>query len=327
MPLENEAAAFSISILICSRDRRSDLEEIVRDLKTMNTRYAFDIVVVEETDSPRPIEGVHYVPHPVKYLGFPYARNLSVKESAGEILVFVDDDCRISEGWLDSLLEPFKDPAVVGVQGGVVIPERSNALGWTESLLGFPGGGITRILDADGSPQPTIEISTLNSAYRRWVIDAAGGFDQRLRLGSEDYLLAKKACRLGSCLFVPAARVSHRVRGSLRGIWQWFVRRGTAEIAVVRTREYAGANGLTVLKSSLLVKLLLLLLAGLLVPIPAFLLLLAALVLYVILQYGRFYFPWAESGAPLSSLLILPFVKLIMDTAADVGRLKGLLRG
>jgi GT2 family glycosyltransferase len=327
MPVEPETPAFSISILICSRDRRPDLEEVVRDLKAMKTHHSFDIVVVEETDAPRPIEGVHYVSHPVKNLGFPYARNLSVKESSGEILVFVDDDCRIRDGWLDNLVEPFKDPSIVGVQGGVVIPKGSNAVGWAESLLGFPGGGIRRILDAGGLLQPTIELSTLNSAYRRWVIDAAGGFDPRLRLGGEDYLLAKKVCRLGTCLFVPTALVSHRVRGDLPGIWQWFVRRGTAEIAVVRTREYAGANWMAVLKSSLLFKLAILLIAGFMVSFPATSLLLAVLILYVILQYGRFYSTWKNSSGPLSSFLVLPFVKLIMDTATDAGRLKGVFYG
>ena len=136
----------TISILVCSRDRHSDLERMAGNLRRMNARHRYEIVAVEETDAPRPIEGVRYFSHPVKNLGFPYARNLSIEKATGEILVFVDDDCQIRDGWLDKLVRPFEDPLVVGVQGGVTAPDGSNAVGWAESLLGFPGGGIRRVI-------------------------------------------------------------------------------------------------------------------------------------------------------------------------------------
>jgi GT2 family glycosyltransferase len=315
----------TISILVCSRDRRADLENVVNDLKLMNASYRYDIIVVEETDAPCPIAGVRYFPHPVKNYGFAYARNLSIAESTGEILVFIDDDCQIQEEWLDRLLKPFKKQSVVGVQGGVTVPEDSNAIGWTESLLGFPGGGIRRIIKSAGVAQETIEVSTLNSAYRRRVVEAVGGFYGRLQWGGEDYLLAKKACQHGKCLFVPDALIAHRVRGTLANIWHWFVRRGQAEIGVVRSQEYAGASWGSVLKSSLTFKVLvistlcLLLSVGFIYIIPAF------FSLYVFLQYFRNYSVWKKSKAPFTSFLIIPFVKLIMDFAADVGRLKAVV--
>ena len=64
------------------------------------------------------MEGVKYVSHPLANRGFPFARNLAIRHASGDILVFLDDDCMIQGDWLAQLLEAFKTPAVVGVQGG-----------------------------------------------------------------------------------------------------------------------------------------------------------------------------------------------------------------
>jgi GT2 family glycosyltransferase len=327
MSVKNGPHDPTISILVCSRDRRSDLERMTGDLRRMNTRHRYEIAVVEETDAPRPIEGVRYFSHPVKNLGFPYARNLSIEKATGEILVFIDDDCQVRDGWLDNLVRPFEDRSIVGVQGGVTAPDGSNVVGWAESLLGFPGGGIKRIIASGGNVQETIEISTLNSAYRRWVIEAVGGFDGRLKWGGEDYLLAKKACRHGKCLFVPDALVAHRTRGELASIWRWFVRRGRAEIGVVRSREYARATWGSILRSSLICKFVAVSLLSLLFPGGLIYVISTFFIFYFLVQYCRSVSVWRKSKAPFKSFLILPFVKLSMDLSSDVGRLKGIFRG
>jgi len=324
MPLVNSLSAPPVSILICSRNRRADLEKLVQDLQAMETIHAFEIVVVEETDDPRPIAGVHYVSHPVKDLGFAHARNLSIANATGGIVVFIDDDCRIRERWLDHLLSPFDDKNVVGAQGGVVVPERTNAIGWAESLLGFPGGGVRRIIQSEGTLQETQEVSTLNSAYRRGLLEALGGFSQSLKWGGEDYLLAKKACLHGRCLFVPDAVVTHRARGRIPDIWEWFVRRGRSEVGVVRSREYAKADWASLLRSSLLLKLVMIFLLVLIFPGGWFYAPFLFLLGYALLQYHRTFPVWKRSRAPLLSLILIPITKVTMDLAADVGRLKAL---
>lgn len=170
---------------------------LVRNLERMQTSYTFEVVVVEETDSPEAMNGVQYIPHPRAGRGIAFARNLALKNASGDIIVYLDDDCIIHDGWLDGLLVPFEDDSVVGLQGGVTVPESTNAIGWVESILGVPGGGILRVLQAKNQIQETKEISTLNCAYRRWVIDRVGGFEKKLKVTGEDYLLAKQACQHG----------------------------------------------------------------------------------------------------------------------------------
>jgi glycosyltransferase involved in cell wall biosynthesis len=44
-------------------------------------------------------------------------RNRGVLEARGAIILFTDDDCVPTPGWLDAMLAPFQDPEVVGVKG------------------------------------------------------------------------------------------------------------------------------------------------------------------------------------------------------------------
>jgi GT2 family glycosyltransferase len=213
----------------------------------------------------------------------------------------------------------------VGVQGGVSAPKDASAIGWAESLLGFPGGGIRRIIDAKGTSQVTIEISTLNCAYRKWVIDKIGGFDESLKFGGEDYLLAKQASAYGQCIFVPQAIVNHAVRGNLIKIWFWFVRRGRAEVGVIRTGKYKNADFKSLMKASFLVKVFALMILGFTILNAFFLLIFVALFIYFGLQYLRFFKTWKTANLTISSLIVLPIVKLIMDISADFGRIKGLI--
>jgi GT2 family glycosyltransferase len=316
-----------VSICLCSRDRRKDLEILVDKLKAVKTSYQVEIIVVEETNDPCEIEGVRYFPHLITNRGIPFARNLALKYATGQIVVFIDDDCSVGEDWLERLLEPLRNKEIVGVQGGVTVPSGSKAIGWAESILGFPGGGLSRVLQAKGENQRTREISTLNCAYRKWVIEKIGGFDEDLVLGSEDYLLAKQACQYGSCLFVPQAMVFHAARGNFRKIWNWFVRRGRAEMQLVKLRKIEETKPGSILKSSITCKFLLIVLAGALLPGFFAPLILSAFACYYILQLCRHYRPWKLSNASLTTIFLLPFVKLVMDAATDWGRARGILFG
>ena len=319
-----------VSILICSKNRRRMLETLVRELRQLNSDFSVEIVVVEETDAGDPIAGVKYVSHPLANRGIGYARNLALKHAAGDILVFVDDDCKVLQGWLEKLIQPLlADDGVLGVQGGVTVPEQSNTIGWAETLLGFPGGGLKRIIEAGGKWQETRNVSTLNCAYRKSIIEQIGGFDESLAAGGEDNLLAKMVCRHGRCILAPEAVVTHEPRGCLRKIWGWFVSRGRSDIELIRTRKLDQANVINLIRGSLSVKILgfgvVLFFASYLVKLS--LLLACALILYFLFQILRYYKAWRLSRCALSVLLIIPIVKITMDIAADYGRLQRLTLG
>jgi GT2 family glycosyltransferase len=333
-PLEETADSstqgetYIASIVIPTKGRReSMLRTLDAVLFCLPSDIDLEIIVIEETGTPQPIreERVKYCPIPERGLGFGYVRNLGLRKAKGSIVIFIDDDVMPSQNWFDNLFEPFSEDSVVGVQGGVTVPATSNAIGWAESILGFPGGGIARVLQAKGENRTTKEISTLNCAYRKWVIEEVGGFDENLILGSEDFLLAKQACLYGRCLFVPDALVYHEARGSLKKIWHWFVRRGRAQMRLVKLRKLKETNLVSILKESISFKSLLVVLAGALFPRFLILIIFIALVAYFVLQLKRYLWPWKLSNAPVKTIFLLPFVKLVMDSGMDWGRVRGLL--
>jgi len=314
----------AVSVLICTRDRREMLDMLLADLRRQRYDGEIEIVVVEEADQPQKPEGVKYVHLPVRNLGIAYARNWAVAEATHALVVFVDDDCRVAPDWLDKLLVPFADADVLGLQGGVTVLDGTNAIGWAETLLGFPGGGISRVQQAAGLVQETTEVSTLNAAYRRAAVIKAGGFPVQARFGGEDYLLAKQVAKEGRLLFVPDAVVQHEARGSWPAIWRWFVRRGRAEIGLLQSGLSPAGYGNFLVRSSLLLKFSVALLStpwlGWWLP----LLLLAGM---MGITWWRLRWVWNQAEIPRTAWLVSPSVRLWMALATDVGRLLAWRKG
>ncbi|HZW03601.1 MAG TPA: glycosyltransferase family A protein [Anaerolineaceae bacterium] len=107
---------------------------------------------------------IHYVP--VTGLHGPAAaRNAGLRVAAGEIIAFTDDDCIPAPDWLVRGVTAFI-AGVDGVSGRVIVPLPENPTDYEREQLGLERS----------------EFITANCFYRRSVIDAAGGFDERYPL-------------------------------------------------------------------------------------------------------------------------------------------------
>jgi GT2 family glycosyltransferase len=311
----------TVSVLICTKGRRADVARALTSLRADGVdREGVEIIVVEETARPETIPGVRYVPLPPEGRGFAYVRNVAVETAKGSLLVFVDDDCEVERGWFDALLAPLLgDPAVGGAAGAVMVRE-CNAIGYAESILGFPGGGLRYYHAAGGRVVPTAHLSTCNCAYRRTAIEAAGGFSPRAALGGEDSLLAERVTARWPCRYVPEAIVYHKPRQRLGAIFRWFVRRGRAEILVLPAKPHPAAVVVDLVRGSTLLRALALVAVAWL-PWPAWLAAPALLGGYYAALLRRFAFarryPTHRAGWWLT-----PLVKVVADVGAEVGRVR-----
>jgi GT2 family glycosyltransferase len=314
----------TISVLICTKDRRDDVARALASLRADGVeRDGVEIVVIEETARPLPIPGVRYVPLPVEGRGFAHVRNRAVEEAKGSLLVFVDDDCVVERGWFDALLAPLlSDPSVGGAAGAVLVRD-CNAIGYAESILGFPGGGLRYLDAAGGRVVPTRFLSTCNCAYRREAVEAAGGFSPLASLGGEDSLLAERVSARWPCRYVPAAAVYHKPRQRLGAIFRWFVRRGRAELRILPAKARPAAMARSLVRGSILLRLVGAVLVLAVLPWPVWFTGPALLALYYAAMLRRFAFarryPTHRGG-----WWLVPLVKLIADTGAEVGRLREL---
>jgi GT2 family glycosyltransferase len=238
------------------------------------------------------------------------------------LILFIDDDCLAEQGWAEALCQPFlTKPFVVGVAGAVLVKD-CGMIGYAENILGFPGGGLRYLHDAQGGVVPTRYLSTCNCAYRRKTILEAGGFLEDARLGGEDFLLAERVTALGSCVYTPMAVVYHRPRGRLGAIFRWFVRRGQSEIGLFRATTDRRQFAWYLIRSSWTLRIVVLIFVlvrwpSLLVFAPA-----GALVYYAALLW-RFRFA-LRYPVHRRAWWLVPLVKFTMDLGTEAGRWKKL---
>lgn len=313
-----------VSVIICSKDRHEDLVRAVASVRgSGKTGGKAEIVVVEETDHPREIPGVRYVPLPRQGYGFGYARNVAVQEACGELLLFIDDDCEAEQGWADELVAPLlENPTIQGVAGAVLV-RQCGLVGYAENILGFPGGGLRYLHQARGRVVPTIYLSTCNCAYRRDAVLNAGGFSEGARAGGEDALLAERVAKMGLCVYAPRAVVYHRTRDRLGAIFAWFMRRGYGELAIWQQHLDRASYVRYLLRSSWTVRA-----AAFLLLVWAFPPLVRFVPALALPYYGvvlwRFRFARAYP-AHRRAWWLVPLVKMTMDLGMEAGRWKYVL--
>ena len=137
------------------------------------------------------------------------ARNLGVSRATGGISAFLDSDAVADPDWLLHLVEPFREPAVVGV-GGQITPYRVvTGPEWHAVLC--------RVLDQEkhlaGAPPFMLPfVATANAAYRTEALRAAGGFDESLAVCEDADLAWRLQWEGGRIVYAGGARVRHRNR-------------------------------------------------------------------------------------------------------------------
>ncbi|MFI6514897.1 HAD-IIIA family hydrolase [Spirillospora sp. NPDC050679] len=134
------------------------------------------------------------------------ARNTGWRAASGAWVVFLDDDVVPTPGWAADLLEDLGSVSggVGGSQGRVTVPlpDDRRPTDWERNTAGLESAAWI----------------TADMAYRRRVLVAVGGFDERFpRAFREDADLALRVTALGCRLVRGSRRIVHPVRPA--GFW------------------------------------------------------------------------------------------------------------
>lgn len=238
---EGSVSAPSISVIVTAFtfDRLPSIEEIVESLRNQTVAPAETLLVIDyapelEEECRRRWPDVRVIPNALER-GSCGGRNTGVRESAGEIVAFLDDDAVPNHEWIEQLGADFGDPRVVGVAGGVnprwlaerpawFPPEFDWVVGCMHSGMPKQREPVRNAIAANMAIRRAemLEVGGLRKEFSRIEKNAAGGEETDLCIR----LTARWPERM--VLFDPAPAVEHFVppeRGELR----YFITRCFAE--------------------------------------------------------------------------------------------------
>ena len=222
-----------VSIVIPTCNRPDDLRRCLDALHRERPIRPREIVVVDNRPGPasptpavvRDFPDVRLVEEPKP--GLSYARNCGFAAATGDILIAIDDDVVVSEGWLERLVAPFARREVMAVTGHVLPLELETRSQCEFEAYGGLGKGFNHF-EVDGQwfrsvrgAVPTWNIgATANAAFRAAIFDdpAIGMLDEALGAGmptgcSEDTYLFYRILKAGhTIVYDPTAFVWHRHR-------------------------------------------------------------------------------------------------------------------
>lgn len=232
------------SIVIPTYERPGALAACLAGVAALETRYAVEVLVVNDGGAPPPPGVGARVSQRFPFTlleqanaGPAAARNLGAAHARGRWLAFLDDDCVPRPDWLEQLAAALGPRTVVGGQvvNGLAANPYSTA---SQTLLHFL---YAYYHAAGGHPAQIPFLTTNNLALAAETFRAVGGMDARLRLG-EDRELCARLVRAGYVLRVaPRAVVAHYHVLNARTFWAQHVRYGRGAFAYRQRTEEGDA--------------------------------------------------------------------------------------
>jgi len=198
----------SVSIIVPTFNGASRIGNCLDALVKQTAGRDAEILVVSDgsTDNTADVvarySGVHLITQ--SNAGPAVARNRGALEARGTIILFTDDDCVPMPEWLAAMIEPFKDPSVVGVKG--VYRTRQRRL--VARFVQIEYEDKYRLM----SDVPHIDfIDTYSAGFRRDRFVEMNGYDTSFPVAcAEDVELSyRMSVRGWTMKFVPSAIVYH----------------------------------------------------------------------------------------------------------------------
>lgn len=178
----NADTAIRVTVVVPARNAAAHLDECLTSLKAQDFEcHDLDIVVVDNgsTDDTAAMAHratVRVVSEPRR--GFGFARNAGAHAAHGDLIVFIDSDCRADTDWLARLVAGFDDPDVGCVVGTVRGKDAAGLIPrWFEQREFTKQERLLAL-------RPPV-VAGANMAYRRDVFEAIGWFDEDCPSGED----------------------------------------------------------------------------------------------------------------------------------------------
>jgi glycosyltransferase involved in cell wall biosynthesis len=158
---------------------------------------------------------------PVKIMyedgGIGYARYLGSSKAKGEIIAGTDSDTVVSHTWIETIINTFKNKAIVSVTGPIIPPPTATPIQQFAFKTGLTVYKLVSFVDRRAY------MAGMNFAVRKTAYDACGGFDPKIK-SAEDTDLTIRISKYGKTEYTPKLTVITSTRRLKEGYIQSFVR-------------------------------------------------------------------------------------------------------
>ena len=214
-----------VSVIVVSRARPEMLRRCLTGVGQMFYPH-FEVVVVADPSGAQAVRDMGLTAR-IKLVEYDepnisHARNLGIAAAAGDIVAFIDDDAVPEPTWLDHLIEPFEDPAIVAAGGyvrgrnGISYQFRAALVSPTGQDVAISTEGMTAFVP-DPPAGHAVKTTGTNCAFRRQNVALIGGVGPVFRVfHAETDLNMRLTPAGGKTAVVPLAQVHHGFAASER---------------------------------------------------------------------------------------------------------------
>jgi GT2 family glycosyltransferase len=203
------SATPSASIVIPTYRREALLRDLIISLAAQKTSYEYDVTVVGDgtevsADTVGPGAGdlrIRFISLPEK-VGRGAARNAGISASTGDVVVFLDDDMTVVEGFLEAHM---KNHATAGAGQAATAGDNTVVIGDVLSPPEYSKLSLARYIERQGVRKlasradiPPKCFRTGNASVARSLLERAGMFDESIKHYGEDMDLAVKLADAGA---------------------------------------------------------------------------------------------------------------------------------
>jgi cellulose synthase/poly-beta-1,6-N-acetylglucosamine synthase-like glycosyltransferase len=164
-----------VTIIVAAYNSEDTIEECLKSILAQNyPADAFEVIVMDGGSKDATVKIAEQFSIKVLSirLNCPAAYNYATKIASNPILGFIDADAKVEVEWLNKLIPHLVEPKVAGVSGSIETWNQNNP--WARSIGYELRTRYRRIGKYTG------RIATMNLLLKKFVIEEAGGWDEKL---------------------------------------------------------------------------------------------------------------------------------------------------
>jgi glycosyltransferase involved in cell wall biosynthesis len=186
-----------MTLVIAAREPRADLVSRVQGLQQSTTAFATEVVIVCESPWPEAPPGTRVIVTGPVSRGDKLDR--ACDETHGDLIAFLDEGVRLTDGWLERAIRLMEDPTVGAAGGPQLLPPNasvSQRAAWLVLSSRLGSGSLSSRFRRHSS-YSVLDLPTTNLVVRRSAFVAVGGFQCPSPMGEDARLCYKLRSLLG----------------------------------------------------------------------------------------------------------------------------------